>query len=628
MNNTNFNKPTENISYILPILDALKISVTQKNKKNKITGYIIIAFDILMLGYCFISSTLTFAIFFSFISLIVYVWLFLATEVNHGFYTEFIVPNAVFSHFKNLNLTFSTNNSSFFSHKCKINLPIFNRPCTLLTENYYAGTYKTQPIRISELNMPGYCLKKSLFISVETQNPVKKSIIIANKSFLDKGINKFNEIFVSNREFSERYYIQTEDKICSPDFNISSDLINKLIAIDKKGFKIAICKHFDNFDIIVDTDNHLFQIPFNKIEKPNDFHLMYPYLEESTILLKEISQLIDILNRENFIPALEYHNYLAEYHSKSKENTKHTNSDTFTDFFTEKIKPALKFIEHDRTRKLKDNILRIIAFGLIPFTFCYFVFIELVKQSKKLPLDAILIISAVSLFGFLLGVFLPFSDFYQYKKETKSKLYDVLFSYFGDFEYMSNEPIGKNWDYYKNIPLFNDYNLSPYLDERFKGIYNGILVNIEELKLNAIKGKVFDGLLFYFPYEHKKCKSTVITTNKSYPYAAKTLDRVKLEDIEFEKIYETYSNDQIEARYILTTAFMEKLKRLNKHNIKAAVCFHNGMVYIGVKTTKNLFEPPLFKSALDIENYKSLINQMKEILEIIDILEMDRKTLL
>ena len=73
---------------------------------------------------------------------------------------------------------------------------------------------------------------------------------------------------------------------------------------------------------------------------------------------------------------------------------------------------------------------------------------------------------------------------------------------------------------------------------------------------------------------------------------------------------------------------MEKLKRLDKNNIKAAVCFHNGMVYIGVKTTKNLFEPPLFKSALDIENYKSLINQMKEILEIIDILEMDRKTLL
>ena len=36
MNNTNVNKPTENISYILPILDALKISATQKNKKNQI----------------------------------------------------------------------------------------------------------------------------------------------------------------------------------------------------------------------------------------------------------------------------------------------------------------------------------------------------------------------------------------------------------------------------------------------------------------------------------------------------------------------------------------------------------------------------------------------------------------
>lgn len=46
---------------------------------------------------------------------------------------------------------------------------------------------------------------------------------------------------------------------------------------------------------------------------------------------------------------------------------------------------------------------------------------------------------------------------------------------------------------------------------------------------------------------------------------------------------------------------------VDKHNIKAAVCFHNGIAYIGVKTTKNLFEPSVLKSALNIDNYKSLI---------------------
>ena len=36
------------------------------------------------------------------------------------------------------------------------------------------------------------------------------------------------------------------------------------------------------------------------------------------------------------------------------------------------------------------------------------------------------------------------------------------------------------------------------------------------------------------------------------------LESVKLEDPKFEKLFDVYGNDQIEARYLLTPSFMER----------------------------------------------------------------------
>ena len=41
-----------------------------------------------------------------------------------------------------------------------------------------------------------------------------------------------------------------------------------------------------------------------------------------------------------------------------------------------------------------------------------------------------------------------------------------------------------------------------------------------------------------------------------------SLENVKLEDPTFEKRFEVFSDDQIEARYLLTVTFMERLTQL------------------------------------------------------------------
>lgn len=74
---------------------------------------------------------------------------------------------------------------------------------------------------------------------------------------------------------------------------------------------------------------------------------------------------------------------------------------------------------------------------------------------------------------------------------------------------------------------------------------------------------------------------------------------VELENDNFNRCFVTYSTDQIEARYILTPAMMDRLCELNGRAAYAiSVSFVNSSMYIAFPLAKNYFEAPLFKSLL------------------------------
>ncbi len=80
---------------------------------------------------------------------------------------------------------------------------------------------------------------------------------------------------------------------------------------------------------------------------------------------------------------------------------------------------------------------------------------------------------------------------------------------------------------------------------------------------------------------------------KGYP-------RVKLEDPEFEKAFEVYGSDQIEARFILTPDFMERLLKLEKtfEGKKLRCAFAGGEMLLAVEG-KNLLEPGSMHRRMD-----------------------------
>jgi hypothetical protein len=98
---------------------------------------------------------------------------------------------------------------------------------------------------------------------------------------------------------------------------------------------------------------------------------------------------------------------------------------------------------------------------------------------------------------------------------------------------------------------------------------------------------------------------------------------VKLENPEFEKEFVTYSTDQVEARYILTPAMMERLCELNNRCSSAiSLSFINSSVFIAFPLDKNYFEPPVHKSLLDpsfLDEDTELIRFMYGIIQELDL---------
>ena len=83
---------------------------------------------------------------------------------------------------------------------------------------------------------------------------------------------------------------------------------------------------------------------------------------------------------------------------------------------------------------------------------------------------------------------------------------------------------------------------------------------------------------------------------------------VKLEDPEFEREFVVYSSDQVEARYILSSALMQRIVEFRRRcNRRVHLSFVGDHVYLAVESGKDLFEPPLFSrlTAATVEEYWS-----------------------
>ncbi len=223
----------------------------------------------------------------------------------------------------------------------------------------------------------------------------------------------------------------------------------------------------------------------------------------------------------------------------------------------------------------------------------------------------------------------------RYKTKAKQRILPELLSYVGKFEILNKKNVKEYLtSYIRSIGLFSAFDKISF-DDCLRGKYNDVEFNILETHLTDVSKSnrtglttdektVFKGLFICFKsfknFKHK----TII--KKETNFSSKGNKTVNLEDPEFEKLYQVTSDDQIEARYLITPAFMNRMVELNQKEIgkTMTISFAEGNVNIATSADKDWFELSLFKPATNIENYRNILLELITVFSIIDTLKFDK----
>jgi len=133
---------------------------------------------------------------------------------------------------------------------------------------------------------------------------------------------------------------------------------------------------------------------------------------------------------------------------------------------------------------------------------------------------------------------------------------------------------------------------------------------------------VFRGSLMVMDFHRTFLGRTVVLRDQKIFNAKKKkgMKRVGLVDPVFEKIFEAYGTDQVEARYLLTPTFMQRLVDLETSvdGKKIRFGFIDGLLLIVVET-KNRFEAgSMFKSLTDTARTQQILDEIDAVFGVVD----------
>ena len=224
----------------------------------------------------------------------------------------------------------------------------------------------------------------------------------------------------------------------------------------------------------------------------------------------------------------------------------------------------------------------------------------------------------------------------KYETKVKSIIYPILFNYFGDGFTYNIEGIPSTYFGIARQPQDNTKNNN---SDYIQGSYKNVTIEIMKLKVveNA-KGAYthFNGIAIRLSANKMFQGKTLIlhqTEIRNTLFSDFLTDhgtRVELEDPQFNKVFTVYSSDQVEARYLLTPSFMENLLSLvtlfNTAGIQGFFADNHLVLTIPSSKIHWLENPSMFKPANFVESCNLILQQMKIIFHIIDVLKFDEHT--
>ena len=224
----------------------------------------------------------------------------------------------------------------------------------------------------------------------------------------------------------------------------------------------------------------------------------------------------------------------------------------------------------------------------------------------------------------------------RYAKAYKKDILPSLARLFGDFTYRVNGKI--------DMKVMNPSKIIPYhqkceTEDYFQGTYKGINIEFCEMKLTKRSGSgkrrrtitVFKGLAVLLQLNYKKFYGhTILDKDQSklgswFKEKGSNLKKANLVDPEFERIFDVYTNDQVEARYLIDPKMIEDIKGLylEYNGDKMAAAFYDTQMLILIASRYNHFEPAdIYVRATSPESILSMKGEIERILSLVDQLSL------
>lgn len=316
--------------------------------------------------------------------------------------------------------------------------------------------------------------------------------------------------------------------------------------------------------------------------------------------------------------------------------------------YYEKIFPLIEDIEIYRRELCNQLIWRSVLFSSI---FSVLLGMIVYFQERNVIYASSLVI--VSMIVFLTANFLNAPQKKLFSAKLKDKFFYTVIKSFTQIDlWQKNRKESEIIPYNELIEsgLFSDFTYSKN-DDEFRGVYKGVQFAVSEHECffqtpMTEPSIVFKGLIIKFKSNKRIAQRTIIASKRKSPIKfllafivtvlclsfrlgiENILNSVVAGVVVASVLYFTTSEDEVEARYLLTPTFIEKFSKLKKvmkaDTVKCS--FYNNSIMIAVRSEKDFFElGNLFKNVSDLSTIENFYRDISIIFELIEYFKLDVK---
>lgn len=298
------------------------------------------------------------------------------------------------------------------------------------------------------------------------------------------------------------------------------------------------------------------------------------------------------------------------------------------DSLTRKLAPTLQVLENKRKELLRKGRTEGLI-GAAIFLVIGIIALLILKLEGVFGLIVVVVISVLIFIACINSKSKTFSSFY--KEEVVD---EIIHAFCPNAAYSPNGGVSE--DLFRNSGLFT----SPdryHTEDLIEGCLDKTSficseVHAEERKARTTKNGVqyywediFKGFLFIADF-HKEFQGETTILRNSFFKVKMGASRVKMENPDFEKVFDVFSTNQIEARYLITPSMMERMLKLDSNFKKGiTISFRNSAILVAIPDSKNRFEADVWSSLNDMSTLKSDFAVLQSLLEIVDELNLNTR---